>query len=130
VVLFSPKYAESAEIFRIYIFFLPVRILLYSPILSALGKQKIYMFISLIDLALNFILGLSLLKVIGLKGPAVAVVLSTYIETSLMLYFILRTLSGIKLLGHFPREISNFSFSHFALNRLILLFDRKIHLRC
>jgi O-antigen/teichoic acid export membrane protein len=102
VVLFSPKYAESAEIFRIYIFFLPVRILLYSPILSALGRQKIYMFISLIDLALNFILGLSLLKVIGLKGPAVAVVLSTYIETSLMLYFILRTLSGIKLWDIFP----------------------------
>jgi len=104
VVLFSAKYIESAEIFRVYIFFLPVRILLYSPILSALGRQKIYMLVSLIDLVLNFSLGLIFLKLFGLKGPAIAVVLSTYIETSLMLYFILRTLVGIRLRDIFPAK--------------------------
>ncbi len=118
VILFSEKYVESAEIFRIYIFFLPVRILLYSPILSALGKQKIYMFISLIDLALNFSLGLLLLKIIGLKGPAMAVVLSTYIETSLMLYFILKTLE-IKLWDIFP---ARFLISVLAISLSIAIF--------
>ncbi len=118
VILFSEKYVESAEIFRIYIFFLPVRILLYSPILSALGKQKIYMFISLIDLALNFSLGLLLLKIIGLKGPAMAVVLSTYIETLLMLYFILKTLE-IKLWDIFP---ARFLISVLAISLSIAIF--------
>ncbi len=96
LILFSEKYVESVAIFRIYLFFLPIRILIYGPILSALGRQKIYMLVSFLDLTLNLTLGIILVKVIHIIGPAVAVVASTYIEAFLMLFFISRIL-GSKL---------------------------------
>ncbi|MFN3135437.1 MAG: polysaccharide biosynthesis C-terminal domain-containing protein, partial [Candidatus Kryptonium sp.] len=112
-ILFSKKYLDSTAIFRIYLFFLPVRILVYSSILSALGRQKIYMFISFLDLVLNLALGTILVKVIGLLGPAIAVVVSTYVEAFTMLFFISKALGGIRLIKMLPIK---FMFSIFALS--------------
>lgn len=113
VVLFSEKYIESTAIFRIYLFFLPVRILVYSSILSALGKQKIYMFVSFVDLVLNITLGLIFVKIWGIMGPAIAVVTSTYIEAFVMLLFISKTLGGIGLIKLLPLKfiMAVFTFS-------------------
>lgn len=113
LILFSKKYLESTAIFRIYLFFLPVRLLVYSSILSALGKQKIYMLISFLDLVLNLTLGAILVKAIGLLGPAIAVVISTYIEAFAMLFFISKALGKVSLLKILPVKlmISIFAFS-------------------
>lgn len=94
LILFSEKYVESVPIFRIYLLFLPIRILIYGPILSALGKQKLYMLVSFLDLTLNTALGVILVKIIYILGPAVAVVTSTYIEAFSMLFLISKTLSS------------------------------------
>ncbi len=102
LLLFSEKYVESVAIFRIYLFFLPVRVLLYSPILSALGRQKIYMLVSIFDLILNASLGVILVKIFGMPGSAIAVIVSTYFETFLMLFLIMKALSGVKFAEILP----------------------------
>ncbi|CUS80407.1 Membrane protein involved in the export of O-antigen and teichoic acid [Candidatus Kryptonium thompsonii] len=116
LILFSKKYLDSTAIFRIYLFFLPVRILVYSSILSAFGRQKIYMLISFLDLVLNLTLGTTLVKAIGLLGPAIAVVVSTYVEALAMLFFISKALGKVNLLEILPVKfmISTFAFSLFA----------------
>lgn len=102
VILFSEKYIESTPIFRIYLLFLPMRVLVYSSVLSALGKQKIYMFISLFDLVFNLSLGIVLVKIVGLVGPAIAVVSSTFVEVLFMLFYISKVLGGIGLSNILP----------------------------
>ncbi len=97
LLLFSDKYIDSVPIFRVYLFFLLTRILVFSPVLSSLGKQKVYMFVSFFDLALNFSLGLIFVKLFKLLGPAIAVVTSTYFEAILMLFFISRALNRVSL---------------------------------
>lgn len=121
LILFSEKYAESVAIFRIYLFFLPIRILIYSSILSALGKQKIYMIVSFLDLALNLTLGIVLVKIIHIIGPAVAVVTSTYIEAFLMSFLISRIL-GSRISHLFPVKFLSLLFlSTFAIAFLCYL---------
>lgn len=116
LILFSKKYLDSTAIFRIYLFFLPVRILVYSSILSALGRQKIYMLVSFLDLVLNLVLGTTLVKVIGLLGPAIAVVVSTYVEAFIMLFFISKTLGKSNPFEILPAKfiILIFAFSLFS----------------
>ncbi len=122
LILFSEKYVESVAIFRIYLFFLPIRILIYSSILSALGRQKIYMLISFLDLTLNLTLGIALVKIIHIIGPAVAVVTSTYIETFFMSFLISRIL-GSKLSHLLPLKFLSLLFlSTFAIAFLCYLF--------
>ncbi|CUU09651.1 Polysaccharide biosynthesis C-terminal domain-containing protein [Candidatus Kryptobacter tengchongensis] len=125
VILFSEKYLESVGIFRIYLFFLPVRILVYSSILSALGKQKIYMLVSFFDLIFNLALGLILVKIFGLIGPAIAVVASTYIEAFIMLFFISKALGGIGLFEILPLK---FMMLVFVFSLLVAFFCYSVSL--
>lgn len=125
VILFSEKYLESVGIFRIYLFFLPVRILVYSSILSALGKQKIYMLVSFFDLIFNLALGLILVKIFGLIGPAIAVVASTYIEAFIMLFFISKALGGIGLFEILPLK---FMMLIFVFSLLVAFFCYSVSL--
>lgn len=128
VILFSEKYVESTPIFRIYLLFLPVRVLVYSSVLSALGKQKIYMLISLFDLAFNLSLGVILVKVVGLIGPAIAVVSSTFVEALLMLLYISKVLGGIGLSNILPfRFMSALWISSLILSVLCYLVSSLIH---
>ncbi len=119
LILFSDKYIESVPVFRVYLFFLLTRVLVFSPVLSSLGRQKVYMFVSLLDLVLNFSLGLIFVKIFGLIGPAIAVVSSTYVEAILMLFFISKALNRVSLKDIFPFKfifkISIFTFASAVL---------------
>lgn len=79
VLLYSEKYELSALPFTIYLFLLPIRIVVFSSILIALGKSKLILFRSLIELILNIILSVVMFKLFGYLGIAIATVLITYL---------------------------------------------------
>lgn len=78
-VLYTSKYAESVFPFRIYLFYLPVRIVYYGAAFISLGKSKAVLYRSLISLVLTAIFCYLLTYWIGFTGAAIATVLVSYI---------------------------------------------------
>lgn len=79
IVFFSNKYVDSYQIFSIFILLSFVRITQYSALFQAIGKTKIILYSSLISLIINFILSWISIPILGMKGPAYANLLSTYL---------------------------------------------------
>lgn len=77
-VLFSAKYAASAVPFRIYLLLLPIRITQFGAILMASGKGSWILIRTIIELVLNGILSIILIRQIGYLGAAVATVIIVY----------------------------------------------------
>ena len=77
---FGQKYIVSAEVFRIFLLLLPLRLAFYSQALFALGKQKLYMYTSIAEMFLSGIASYFLLRTYGLEGAAFGKTLVTYIE--------------------------------------------------
>lgn len=78
-VLYSSKYELSVVPFRIYLFFLPVRIVYYGSAFIALGRSKAILYRSIISLLLTGILAYLLTLYIGYIGAAIATVIVSYI---------------------------------------------------
>lgn len=78
-LLYSEKYKLSAIPFTIYLFLLPIRIVVFGSILIAMGKSKIILYRSIIELILNFIFSIIMFKLFGYLGIAIATVLVTYL---------------------------------------------------
>ncbi len=81
VTLYSEKYLESVIPFYIYLFVLPVRIVIYGSALMALGQSRVILFRSILDLTINVILSILLVHLMGYLGAAVATILTLYIWT-------------------------------------------------
>jgi O-antigen/teichoic acid export membrane protein len=91
---FGEKYVASAAIFRIFLLLLPLRLAFYSPALLMLGKQKLYMYTSLVELLLSAGASYFLMRTYGLEGVAVGKVVVTYFEAAFLIaamIIILRT---------------------------------------
>ena len=71
-VLFGAKFAESAEIFRIYLFLVPIQIATWGLIPMAVGRPRVNVGGSLVILVLNGALAVALVGPLGIKGPALA----------------------------------------------------------
>jgi len=78
---FEEKYNASLPIFVISIFILPLRINSYSVILQCLSQGKRVLFGSLLDLSIAIILMAVLYPLLGTKGVALSVVISTYCQS-------------------------------------------------
>lgn len=78
VVLFSRSYAESALIFRIFLLLLPMRITVYSTLLQATGRTRSLAVGAGGFLVANVVLGVALARMVGIAGPAAALVVSQY----------------------------------------------------
>lgn len=76
--LYTDKYKAAADIFRIYLLYLPLRTVFYGPMLIAMGKSKQILFRSLIELIANVILSVILVNLIGAIGAAVATIIVIY----------------------------------------------------
>jgi len=81
LTLYSDKYIESVLPFTIYLFILPVRIVVYGSALMALGFSKVIMFRSFFDLLFNILLSILMVKWLGYIGAAIATILTLYIWT-------------------------------------------------
>lgn len=94
VFFFGDKYAASAGIFRIFLLLLPLRLVFYSQALFSLGKQKIYMYTTIVELILSGICSYILLRLYGLEGAAIGKVAVSYLEVAVLagiLMFLLKT---------------------------------------
>jgi len=78
-VLYSEQYQASVVPFVIYLFVLPVRIVVYGAALMALGMTRVVLFRSIIDLTINAILCFFLVKQFGYIGAAVSLVVMLYV---------------------------------------------------
>ena len=78
--LFSNKYNESVPIFLITLLILPARVVYSTSVLQVFGKSKIIVQGVIIDLLLAIFFMAILYPSIGIKGFALAFVLSTYIQ--------------------------------------------------
>jgi O-antigen/teichoic acid export membrane protein len=76
-LLYGASYAESAVMFRIYLFLVPLRVATYGIITQAIGRTRINLTGSFVFLGFNAILVLALVGPMGLPGPAVATVAAT-----------------------------------------------------
>lgn len=81
VVLYSEKYLASAVPFAIFLFTLPIRVVVYGSALMALGLSRVILFRSILDLVVNLILCFVLIPTTGYLGAAVAMVLTLYLWT-------------------------------------------------
>ncbi len=81
-VLYSEQYHASVVPFVIYLFVLPVRIVVYGAALMALGMTRVVLFRSILDLAINAILCYFLVKRFGYIGAAVSLLVTLYIWTT------------------------------------------------
>lgn len=87
LAIFPDEYADAQWIFRIFLLALPLRIAVYNPLLVGMGKARWAMWGSIGDLGLNLALSIALsytLKIYlpqwALVGPALATVISTYVQ--------------------------------------------------
>jgi O-antigen/teichoic acid export membrane protein len=100
-LLYGASYAESAVMFRIYLFLVPLRVATYGIITQAIGRTRINLTGSFVFLGTNAILVLALVGPMGLPGPAVATVAAT---AGLAAYYLvrLRWVLGLTVRALFP----------------------------
>jgi len=101
ILLFSRKYIDSTYPFVVYLFVLPMRVVIFSAVLRAMSRTKPIMVGAVLSLAANAILGIGLLKWFGtgrwgLLIPAGASVISHYLAAWYLLGMI-RKASGIPI---------------------------------
>jgi O-antigen/teichoic acid export membrane protein len=91
VVLFTKTYIESALPFRVYLFFLPLRVINYGSLFMATGQSHLIMIRAIGDLVVNFILTVALIKIWGYIGAAIATLMTIYFwQMPFNTYFIRR----------------------------------------
>lgn len=78
---FGDKYNASLPIFAISIFILPLRINNYSVILQCFSQGKKILLGSLMDILIAIILMITLYPLMGTRGVALSIVISTYCQS-------------------------------------------------
>lgn len=101
IMLFSEKYIDSVNVFRIYLMLTPLHIFILSVVPQSFGLTGIGFRIASFSIITNIILNFILLKWIGFIGPAIATVISTYLGIGIYI-FIVRRLLKAKLTEFVP----------------------------
>lgn len=100
-ILFSKEYLESTQIFKIYLFNLPLRIVTFGTMLTIMGLGRKLLFNSIISLVVNILLNVIMLNIFGIVGPAYATIISTYFLAIMQLNQIKKGL-GVTFYEVFP----------------------------
>ena len=93
-LLYSDKYLGGLSVFCIYILIDMVKFMSITLLLTAAGKTRILMFISLGAILSNIGLNILFFKLMGLIGPATATLAVTFAAGLLILYFSAKELDG------------------------------------
>jgi len=137
VALYGEKYIDSAKPFKIYLFLLPMRTMIFSSVITASGKTKIITKGALIFLISNMILSIMFIKIFSFVGPAIATVISAYLSGFYLSYrinnlynvgffkiFALPKMSLYLLIGFLSYILSNFfldNFNTIAIKNIIFV---------
>ncbi len=101
VFFFGSKYSASAAIFRIFLLLLPLRLAFYSQALLSLGKQRLYMYSSTVEVILSGMVSYLMLRLYGMEGAALGKVLVSYVEVAFLVSVLLVILKS-KVTAFFP----------------------------
>ena len=93
-LLYSQKYIDGVNVFRVYALVLLLRVTYFGIVLNAVGKTKFIFWSSIMSLGLNAVLNYLLFVVIGFTGPAWASLLSILLVNMLQLIY---TAKAIKI---------------------------------
>jgi O-antigen/teichoic acid export membrane protein len=100
-LLFQRKYQASVPIFLISLLILPVRINDYTILLQCLKKGNYIFRGALLDIVLAVVLMALLYPLLGMRGVALATVVSTYIQATYYVYFSAKFLN-LKIISLIP----------------------------
>jgi O-antigen/teichoic acid export membrane protein len=95
----SAAYARSLWVFRLFLLVLPLRIAVYNPLLVGMGRASWALWGGVGDLLLNLLLSVALVQLLQARlaewaylGPALAAVVSTYVQVGVLVGLINRHL--------------------------------------
>lgn len=117
-LLFGDAYVSSADIFRVYILLVPIRIGFFGVIYQACGKSGLLLRRSLLALTLNLIATIPLTMMMGPIGAALSTILVSWV---IMVPY--NAVETSRLIGVKTREL--FEWKHLlgiAMSSLALLF--------
>lgn len=86
IFLYSASYENSAQVLRGFLFLLLIQVTSFGGILRVIGKTRIITYMSLLSLATNIILGVTLVPRYGVLGPVIATVISSGVVMAYCLY--------------------------------------------
>lgn len=101
VLLFTGQYAESVGVFRIYLFLMPLQMLVLSVIPQVFGRTRINLYLATVAMIANLALCLTLLDLIGFHGAALSTVIVAYVMTGAYLAVASR-LIGVSVMELLP----------------------------
>ena len=84
--LYDEKYLAGLSVFAIYIFIEMLRFANVTIILTAAGKTKILMVVSIIELVLNAVCNVFMYRIFGITGPALTTLLLTILTILILLW--------------------------------------------
>jgi O-antigen/teichoic acid export membrane protein len=100
-LLFGASYERSADVFRIYLLLMPLRVATYGLITQAIGRTDVNLSASFVLLAANVGLVLALVGPLSLNGAALGTVLATLV-TAVYYLVRLRGVLGLHIRALFP----------------------------
>lgn len=101
-VLYTATYSESVIPFRIYLLLLPVRTVIFGSLLMAFGLSKFILKRAAIGLAINVVLSVALVSMLGSAGAVIATVCSIYFWEVPASLAMIRKASCLPILQIFP----------------------------
>jgi len=127
---FGERYQASIAIFCIYLVLMPIRILNNHPYLISAGLQRYALYARILDIFINFILGIILIRWIGLWGPAVSTVLASYIhkvyQTAIMSKHLGLKMDKIYPWKQFLRILVSTAPGAICLGMILVIFGRSL----
>lgn len=99
VTLFTARYHASVPVFQIYLLALPLNCFAVSVVPQVFGKTRLNLYAVAIGVTGNSVFSLILLRFVGLLGPAIAYIFSSYLTSAM--YFI----ANVKLLHTGARSL-------------------------
>jgi O-antigen/teichoic acid export membrane protein len=122
-VLFTPEYAKSVNVFRIYLFLMPLNMFILSPVPPAYGRTRINFQVVAAVTVIHVMLSFVLLHWIGFYGPALSAISTSYLLS--VFYFIYArqltggTIATLLPLATFARVLAAATFAA-VLGKLLL----------
>jgi O-antigen/teichoic acid export membrane protein len=98
-ILFTMRYEQSVHVFRLYLLLLPLHALVLSVVPQVFGRTRLNFYAAATGVACNVVLSFILLRIIGILGPATALVCSSYVTSAV--YFVVT----MRLLKAGPRRL-------------------------
>lgn len=89
-LVFTEQFVPSAEIFNIYLLLILSQILFPHALLLAFKKNQLILRVALIELSINVILSIILVRHFDLQGVATATVIAYFAEKLIFFYFLKR----------------------------------------